>query len=115
MPGEQVTRRQPSPSNTPPAVPQAATAPLAGARGSVTFAVVTLLFYVFVYPVGLILNIVGLLAGPRRGCFFSLLFFFLLLPAIVIFMVVKTGTRITIPIVQDVIRYLEAMLRHFGV
>jgi len=48
--------------------------------------VVTLLFYVFsvllaiLYPIGAILNIIGLITGPRRGCFGALLVFFILIP-----------------------------------
>jgi hypothetical protein len=54
---------------------------------SVAFAVVTLLFWIFLAPVGLILNLVGLLTGPRRGCFLSMLMFFVIIPTIVIFLI----------------------------
>lgn len=49
---------------------------------SVTFAVVTLLFYIFLYPVGFLLNIIGVFTGPKRGCFLSMLLLFVVVPTI---------------------------------
>lgn len=55
---------------------------------SVAFAVVTLLLYIFVYPVGLLLNLIGLLTGPRRGCFTSMFLVFFLIPVLVLLVLV---------------------------
>lgn len=40
---------------------------------TVTFAVVTLIFLLLLFPVGFILNLVGLVTGPKRGCFLAML------------------------------------------
>jgi len=58
---------------------------------SVVFAVITLLFYIFVYPVGALLNLIGLITGPNRGCFVSMLIFFLVLPAAAIAVLFMIG------------------------
>lgn len=45
-----------------------------------TFAIITLLLYLFVYPVGVILNVIGLFTGPKRGCFMWMLIVFVGIP-----------------------------------
>jgi Tfp pilus assembly protein PilE len=50
---------------------------------SVWFAVLTLILWIFIPPVGFILNIVGLFTGPRRGCFLVMLFPLMILFAII--------------------------------
>lgn len=44
--------------------------------------IISLLCYIFLYPIGFILNIVGLFSGKRKGCFWSLFIFFFVIPAI---------------------------------
>lgn len=44
------------------------------------FPVVSLLAYIIVYPIGFILNVVGLFFGKRKGCFFSLFIVFFIIP-----------------------------------
>lgn len=84
-------------------------------QGSVAFAIVATLFYIFLYPVGLILNFIGLITGPRRGCFVSLLLFFVALPVILIVVVLKTGAQFAIPYFTDIVRFVEGWLRHVGI
>ena len=69
---------------------------------SVTFAVVTLLLYIFLYPIGLILNLVGLITGPRRGCFLTLLLLFVILPAVVIFIVLAVSGQSLVEWVEQI-------------
>lgn len=66
---------------------------------SVLFAVVTLLFYIFLYPVGLLLNLIGLITGPKRGCFLAMMLVFVILPvvALVIFMAVTGASLSELP------------------
>ncbi len=45
--------------------------------------VVTLLTYVLIYPIGLVLNIVGFFSGKHKGCFLSMFIVFFLIPLIV--------------------------------
>jgi hypothetical protein len=73
---------------------------------SPTFAVVTLLLYIFVYPIGLLLNFVGLLTGPRRGCFVSLLLFFVVLPVLVVFLLAAMG----VPVIESLAEAIEDIL-----
>ena len=40
----------------------------------------TLVFYLLIYPIGLILNIVGLFGGERKGCFWAMFVLFFLIP-----------------------------------
>jgi hypothetical protein len=51
------------------------------------FAVVTLLCYIFAYPVGVLLNIIGLFTGPKRGCFVAMIFVCFLLPMFILLVV----------------------------
>lgn len=74
---------------------------------SVTFAVVTLLFWIFLAPVGLLLNLVGLLTGPKRGCFFSMFFLFVLLPVGVVLLLVMGGLSLGIPFLDDALKDLR--------
>ena len=69
---------------------------------SSTFAVITLVCYLFIYPLGFLLNLVGVLTGPRRGCFLSLLIFFVGIPAIVVFGIIG----LSIPEIQHELQKL---------
>ena len=44
------------------------------------FPIATLLCYIFLYPIGFILNIVGLFSGEKKGCFWSMLITFFVIP-----------------------------------
>ena len=77
---------------------------------SVAFAVVTLLFYIFVYPVGLLLNLVGLLTGPRRGCFVTMALAFIFLPLGLLAVVIATGIHIGIPLIDQLLNEIRALL-----
>lgn len=77
---------------------------------SVAFAVVTLLFYVFVYPVGLLLNLVGLLTGPRRGCFVAMALLFIFLPLGLMVMIIATGIHVGIPLIDQLFNEIRALL-----
>ena len=46
------------------------------------FPIISMLLYIFIYPIGLILNIIGLFSGKRKGCFVSLFIVFFVIPAI---------------------------------
>lgn len=54
---------------------------------SSAFAIITLVFYFVLFPVGALLNLIGILTGPRRGCFAAMLFF-ILLPVVIIVAVI---------------------------
>ncbi|MBI1388707.1 MAG: hypothetical protein GC154_09700 [bacterium] len=58
-------------------------------EGSILFPLITLGFYVLFFPIGVILNIVGLFTGPHRGCFFAMIVF-LLFPAFLLFMFIMS-------------------------
>ena len=66
------------------------------AREDMTLTILTLVFYIFMWPVGFVLNLVGLLAGPKRGCHFWMMVVFLLLPilAAVVFFVFMGGLAV---------------------
>ena len=51
-------------------------------ENSLLFPILTLLGYIFLYPAGLIANIVGLFIGQRKGCFLSLFLAFFVLPIV---------------------------------
>lgn len=53
---------------------------------SSTFAILTLLGYIllFSYPLALLLNIIGMITGPKRGCFTQMFFVFFILPTVII-------------------------------
>lgn len=102
-----------------PAQPAMAPYPMAGAQShavatvnvtmpeSNTFAVVTLIFYLFIYPIGFLLNLVGLLTGPRRGCFLSLLLFFVVLPVALILIALHQGTTFGVSWLDELLRKLR--------
>lgn len=50
--------------------------------GDLVLPIVSLLAYIFLYPIGLILNIVGLVSGKNKGCFLSLFIVFFVIPLI---------------------------------
>ncbi len=52
---------------------------------SVLFPVMTLICYFVFFPLGILLNIIGLFTGPKRGCF-AIMLFLVLLPALICFM-----------------------------
>lgn len=61
---------------------------------TVVFAVITLLFYLFIYPVGFLLNLVGLMTGPKRGCFVQMFVVFVVLPIILIVILAVMGVDV---------------------
>ena len=63
-------------------------------KESNTFAVISLLSYIFVWPIGFLLNLVGLLTGPSRGCFIQLLIFFVVIPVIGYIILISMGINI---------------------
>lgn len=71
------------------------------------FPIVTLLFYIFLYPIGFILNVVGLVIGPERGCFVALLCTFVLAPVLLIAIVLGTGVSVGIGVVDKAIEYVS--------
>ncbi len=77
---------------------------------SVAFAVVTLLFYIFVFPVGLLLNLVGLLTGPRRGCFVVMALLFIVLPVGLVAIVIAAGIQVGIPLIDQMINEIRGLL-----
>ena len=76
--------------------------------GSVAFAVITLLCYllsIFLFPLYLIagvLNLVGLLTGPRRGCFFALMLLFLAIPLGLVFLGASFGVAVLDGLLQSI-------------
>ena len=79
--------------------------------GSVAFAVVAMMLMIFVYPVGLLLSLIGLISGPRRGCFLSLLLVGVLLPAGSTALLLYTGVRTGVPQVDQQLDDLRERLR----
>ena len=77
---------------------------------SPVFAVITMLCYIFLYPVGLLLNGVGFFTGPRRGCFLSLFILFALIPGALVLAVVYGGVQIGIPFVNELISHISKYL-----
>lgn len=61
---------------------------------SPTFAVITLLFYIFLYPIGLILNIIGMITGPKQGCFTQLFLLFVIVPIALFVIMLLAGIDI---------------------
>lgn len=56
----------------------------ARSKASAAFAIITLLFYLFgLWPIAAALNFVGMIAGPRRGCFVSM-FFLIFIPGMLL-------------------------------
>lgn len=53
-------------------------------EGAILFPIITLAFYFIFFPIGLIMNFIGLFTGPHRGCFLAMIIF-LLLPGIILF------------------------------
>ena len=94
----------PAPAASRPPAPQQTVTVNVPKEESVAFAVVTLLLYIFVYPLGLLLNLVGLLTGPRRGCFLTMILLFVVLPAIIIFGVLGLTVDGLIESIEDFTR-----------
>ena len=69
---------------------------------SVAFAVVTLLFYIFLFPVGLLLNLVGLITGPKKGCFGMMILLFIVLPIVLGLLLGAMG----IPVLEQLINFV---------
>jgi len=57
---------------------------------SVLFPLITLIIYFAYFRLGALLIIIGLITGPKRG-FFAIMFFFLVLPSLIMFMLIKMG------------------------
>ena len=62
---------------------------------SVAFAVVALVCMFVWPPIGLLLCIVGLFTGPRKGCFGAMLAFFLLFPLVLMVFGLMTANIFT--------------------
>jgi hypothetical protein len=60
-------------------------------REDPTLAVLSMVFYLLLYPVGLVLNIVGLFSGQKVGCHIALLAVFVGLPLLVVVALVALG------------------------
>ena len=60
-------------------------------REDPTLAVLALVFYLLLYPVGLILNLVGLFSGQKTGCHFAMLIVFVGLPLVALAILVALG------------------------
>jgi len=58
---------------------------------SIAFAIITLICWFLLPPLALILNIIGLFTGPRRGCFFWMLFV-IMLPTLILVALILSGT-----------------------
>ncbi|MDP8245257.1 MAG: hypothetical protein P9L94_14330 [Candidatus Hinthialibacter antarcticus] len=52
-------------------------------QGSFLFPIITLLFTLFMPPIGIILNLIGLITGPNRGCFLAMIIF-LVIPGLIL-------------------------------
>lgn len=101
--GSQVPSPSLSPAAPPPLNPVNVTVQR---EESVLFAVITLICYFFIYPAALILNIVGLLTGPQRGCFWGMFFLFVALPIIVVVALIFAG----IPVLAIAMEFLDQLL-----
>jgi hypothetical protein len=94
-------------------IPDAAVAPLQTDKtkipeeGSIVFAVITLVLYLLIYPIGLVLNLVGLFTGPRRGCFVTMLLVLCILPIGAVIAIIAGGTTIGIAIVDNEITKIK--------
>jgi len=107
-PGRRASVEQAVESGTPtPTVDHIHPESIALKSGSMTFAVVALIFYLLLFPVGLLLNMVGLFTGPRRGCFAAMFGFFVVLPVGALISLAALGVGVGIPIVDDVITELS--------
>jgi hypothetical protein len=60
-------------------------------REDPTLAVLSMVFYLLLYPVGLVLNIVGLFSGQKVGCHVALLIVFVGLPLLLVAALVLLG------------------------
>lgn len=67
---------------------------------SVAFAVITLILFLFSplgfvsYPFALILTIIGLFTGPKKGCFTSMFIVFVVIPGLIILVLLNTAAYI---------------------
>jgi hypothetical protein len=89
------------PAYTPPPVTQVNVTQSIQQKESSTFAVVTLLCLIFLYPVGFVLNVVGLFTGPRRGCFLAMFILFVLPFIALVIAVVGFGVQLGIPLIDE--------------
>jgi hypothetical protein len=74
---------------------------------SVAFAVVTAVLWFLIPPIGLLLNLIGLFTGPRRGCFLIMFLVFVILPILVITLLVLTGAPFFQQWMQDLDAWIE--------
>lgn len=72
-------------------------------RGSARFAAVTCVMYLVgvTSPIAVLVNIIGLITGPRRGCFLAMIVFFWILPIIALAVVLIMGESIGVPVVDE--------------
>lgn len=89
-------------------------APAVEGKGSVLFAVITFIFYVLFYPLGVLLNLIGLFTGPKKGCFVSMFLLLCLLPIGAMTVFVVTGAAVGIAVVDDNIARVKQFLGKGG-
>ena len=77
---------------------------------SPAFAIITCICYIFVYPLGLLLNAIGLLTGPRRGCFSSLIIFFFIIPIVIVWIMIDQGVKLGLPFLDSFIHEISKYL-----
>lgn len=77
--GVQIKRIEAGPATVTVAAPQQVSVVVRNDEGLV-FPLITLVCYLVTYPLGLVLNIIGLFLGSRRGCFVAMLVVFLFVP-----------------------------------
>ena len=72
---------------------------------SSTFAWLTLVAYFFCWPVAAVMNLIGLLTGPKRGCFLAM-FLLLLIPSTIciVIMVILAATGVLADLEQELQR-----------
>lgn len=73
---------------------------------SVVFAVFTMLALIFAWPIGVLMNIIGIFTGPKRGCFVALFAVFVL-PVLFLVFVLVLGDPTGIGWIDDMIYELH--------
>ena len=81
---------------------------------SVLFAVITFIFYILVYPLGVLLNLIGLFTGPKKGCFGAMFLLLCLMPIGAVTVFVVTGAAVGISVVDENIARLKQFVGKGG-